>query len=129
MGGQLMRGQPVGLRRVDESFGTAFPGRDILAARPTGFAALPVPGQLQMLDIGPALGEYFGVDQGALVVSAGADGPLRAGDILVEVDGTEISSSAHGYTLLSALTGQTELTVRRLHRYQTLQWVPGAALR
>ena len=51
----------------------------------------------ELTELNPSLGRYFGVDEGVLVteVTAGspaAEGGVEPGDVIVEVDGEEVTS-------------------------------------
>ncbi|MGD8418193.1 MAG: PDZ domain-containing protein [Pseudomonadales bacterium] len=66
-----------------------------------------LPGGLRLEDISADLGHYFGVESGVLVLAAPevADGDppgLKAGDILLAVNGSPVASAGEGYGALLA---------------------------
>jgi S1-C subfamily serine protease len=79
------------------------------------------PGGLRLESISGDLASYFGVESGVLVMAApagpdGEPGPLRAGDVLLAIDGEPIRNPGDGFRSLmagqhAADGGSTELTV------------------
>jgi hypothetical protein len=64
---------------------------------------------LDLVDLNPDLGEYFGSKTGVLVVKAPSDStiPLKAGDVILKIDGREPKS---------VLPGRTDPEVLRFRR-------------
>lgn len=84
------------------------------------------PGGLRLESVSGDLASYFGVESGVLVLAApkGADGepgPLKAGDVLLAVDGESIAHPSDGFRALmggqhAADGGSTELIVEVLRQ-------------
>lgn len=72
------------------------------------------------------LGEYFGVTEGLLVVKVRADSamPLKAGDVILAIDGREPTSPSHALRILRSYDeGETvKLDIQRKQRKQTVSW-------
>jgi S1-C subfamily serine protease len=83
-------------------------------------------GGLNLAEMNPGLGEYFGTRDGVLVLETPADStmPLRAGDVILTVDGRQIKSVSQAQRiLLSYDPGETaRLEVMRKQRKLTLNW-------
>lgn len=83
-------------------------------------------GDIRLQEVGPELGEYFGTDKGALVLESPADStlPLRAGDVILAIDGREVQSAAHAQRILASYAaGETvRFNVMRKRSRQTLEW-------
>lgn len=74
-------------------------------------------GQLQLVDIGEDMGDYFGVDGGVLVLNAPGKSELKPGDVLRRIDGADVGSANEAYSLLAATSGDNaEVEVRRKNR-------------
>lgn len=88
---------------------------------------------LQLDVIGPQLASYFGVPSGhGLLVkhvdddSPGSNAGLRAGDVVMRVNGKTVTSPSQWERLLHSNSGKTmRLTVMRDHRQQMLKMVAG----
>lgn len=80
---------------------------------------------MELVELTPALGAYFGTDEGILVVSAPSDDALelRDGDVIIEIGGRKPTSTAHAMRILGSFEpGETlELTIMRNQRRQTLE--------
>ena len=61
-------------------------------------------GGLQMMEMNADLGEYFGTSEGLLVTQAPRDSsiPLRAGDVILSVDGRKPTSVAHARRIIGS---------------------------
>ena len=61
-------------------------------------------GGLHLKELTPELGEYFGTTEGVLVLEAPADStlPLRAGDVVLAIDGREVQSASHAQRILAS---------------------------
>lgn len=71
-----------------------------------------------VVELTPQLGEYFGASQGVLIteVDEGTPGKtagLKAGDVITQINGAAVRSSADLRRKLSEATGETKLTVIR----------------
>ncbi|MCC5861431.1 MAG: PDZ domain-containing protein [Gammaproteobacteria bacterium] len=88
-------------------------------------------GQLEMVSMTPGLGEYFGTDQGLLVlrVAEGSALPLRDGDVLLAIGGREPSSPEHALRILASYEPGESVdleVMRRKRREQLLLTVPAS---
>jgi S1-C subfamily serine protease len=83
-------------------------------------------GGLNLADMNPGLGEYFGTKDGVLLLDTPADTsmPLRAGDVILTVDGRQIRSVSQAQRILRSYDpGETaRLEVMRKQRKLTLSW-------
>lgn len=80
---------------------------------------------MELVELTPALGAYFGTDEGILVVSAPSDDALELqdGDVILEIGGRKPANTAHAMRILGSFEpGETlELTIMRNQRRQTLE--------
>jgi len=69
---------------------------------------------LELVSLNPQLGEYFGTDEGVLVVTVPEDSELglRAGDVIQEIDGREVRSPSHAMRILRSYEADEEVTFR-----------------
>lgn len=91
-------------------------------------------GGVELRDLSPELGEYFGTSKGVLVLSSPADStlPLRAGDVIQSIDGREVQSASHAHRIMASYeSGETvRFEVMRKERRQTLEWkVPASRMK
>jgi predicted metalloprotease with PDZ domain len=81
---------------------------------------------LRLTDLNADLGEYFGAKSGALVLETPADSalPLRAGDVILSIDGRTVSDADAAHRILrSYAAGETaKVEVQRKQRKVTLTW-------
>jgi S1-C subfamily serine protease len=81
---------------------------------------------VEFVKVGPDLGEYFGVTEGLLVVSVRPDSgmPLRAGDVILGIDGRKPTSPSHALRILRSYeTGESvKLDIQRKQRKQSVTW-------
>lgn len=80
---------------------------------------------LDLAELSPDLGEYFGTKEGILVLKVNDDGTdLRAGDVILSIDGRVPTSEAHARRILGSYdAGETaKLEIMRKQRKQTLTW-------
>jgi S1-C subfamily serine protease len=81
---------------------------------------------LDMVDLNPDLGEYFGTKTGVLVVRTPSDStlPLKAGDVILKIDGREPKSVSQAERILRSYdTGETaKLDVMRKQKRITVSW-------
>lgn len=84
------------------------------------------PAGLRLAELNPGLGEYFGTNEGLLVLEPPADStlPLRAGDVIRTIDGRKPQSAEHaGRILRSYAKGeQVKLEITRQRRQSTVTW-------
>ena len=85
---------------------------------------------LQLVEVGKDLGEYFGTSEGFLVVKPPADSasPLKAGDVLLAIDGRKPRSVEHAFEILHTYAPgeKAKLEVMRKKQRITLTWVAPA---
>ena len=81
---------------------------------------------MELVELTPELGSYFGIDTGILVVRAPSDvAYLEDGDVILEVGGRRPNSTTHTMRILGSFDpGETlKLTIMRDQRRQTLEIV------
>lgn len=66
---------------------------------------------VEVTDLNPELGTYFGVDSGILVLKAGDETALKAGDVIVAVGDQDVATSSDLYERLKDASGS--VTVQR----------------
>lgn len=85
-------------------------------------------GGLELTDLNPDLGEYFGAKEGVLVLKTPADSsnPLKAGDVIVSIDGRAPKSEGQALRILRSYeSGETaRIEVIRKKSRVTLSWKP-----
>ena len=76
--------------------------------------------------LNPELGEYFGAKEGVLVLETPRDStlPLKAGDVIVAIDGRTPTSEAHARRILRSYDGgeTAKLEILRKQKKLTLSW-------
>ena len=81
---------------------------------------------LDLVDLNPDLGDYFGTRTGVLVVSAPSDStiPLKAGDVILKIDGREPKDVSQASRILRSYdAGETaRLDVMRKQKRLILNW-------
>jgi S1-C subfamily serine protease len=81
---------------------------------------------LDLVEMNPGLGEYFGTSEGLLVTETPRDStiPLRAGDVILTIDGRKPTSEAHARRILASYApGETvKVEVMRKKSRQTVSW-------
>ena len=81
---------------------------------------------LDMVDLNPDLGDYFGTKEGVLVVSTPADStnPLKAGDVILKIDGRAPKNVSQAERILTSYDGgeTAKLEVMRKQKRITLNW-------
>ena len=81
---------------------------------------------LDLVDLNPDLGDYFGTRTGVLVVSAPSDStiPLKAGDVILKIDGREPKDVSQASRILRSYdAGETaKLDVMRKQKRLILNW-------
>ncbi len=85
-------------------------------------------GGLELTDLNPDLGEYFGAKEGVLVLRTPTDStiPLKAGDVILAIDGRTPKSEAQAHRILGSYeSGETaKVDVLRKQKKLTLTWKP-----
>ncbi|MCZ6870427.1 MAG: PDZ domain-containing protein [Gammaproteobacteria bacterium] len=82
-------------------------------------------GGLRLVDVEATLGDYFGVDEGVLVLHAGgADAELQPGDILQSINDRAVNSAADAYQALAKLEEDGVATVLRQNGFETITVEP-----
>lgn len=80
---------------------------------------------LELVSLNPELGEYFGTDEGVLVVSVPEESELgiEAGDVIQSIDGREVRSPSHAMRILRSYEADEEVAfeVIRKQRRMTVQ--------
>lgn len=104
-------------------FRQLMPTMDDLRSRVTMYMGSP---NLNLTALNPGLGEYFGATEGVLVLEAPADTtmPLKAGDVIVSIDGRNPESVSHARRILGSYAPGEAVTfeVMRQRQRQTLEW-------
>jgi S1-C subfamily serine protease len=81
---------------------------------------------LDLIDLNADLGDYFGTKEGVLVVSSPSDSavPLKAGDVILSLDGRKPKSAAHAQRILDSYdAGETiKAELMRKQKHITLTW-------
>ena len=83
-------------------------------------------GDMELVELTPELGAYFGTETGILVVRAPSDDALAAlmdGDVILDMGGREPNSTEHALRILASFeSGESlELTIMREQRRETLE--------
>lgn len=83
-------------------------------------------GGLQMTEMNADLGEYFGTSEGLLVTQAPSDSsiPVRAGDVILSIDGRKPTSVAHAYRIIGSYEGGETIKAEVMRKRQrtTVEW-------
>jgi len=81
---------------------------------------------LRLADVNEGLGEYFGTSKGVLVLEAPGDStlPLRAGDVILSIDGREPQSVSHAHRIMASYAAgeSVRFEVMRQKQRSTLNW-------
>lgn len=80
--------------------------------------------ELELVDIGEDLGEYFGVDSGVLVLDTPPGSNLKPGDILRRIDDADIRNADEAYRLLADLDEDGTAAIRRENRSRNVKVEP-----
>ena len=69
--------------------------------------------ELELAPMNPDLGQYFGTSDGILVISAPKGSPLglKAGDVVLAVDGRKPSSPSHLLRILRSYDGEESFKI------------------
>jgi S1-C subfamily serine protease len=83
-------------------------------------------GDLDLVEMNPDLGEYFGTKEGVLVTRAPGDStlPLKAGDVILTIDGRKIESPSHAMRILRSYEpGESpKVELIRKQKRMTVSW-------
>jgi S1-C subfamily serine protease len=83
-------------------------------------------GDLELVNLNPDLGEYFGTKEGVLVVKAPSDSalPVRSGDVVLSVGGRKPSSPSHAMRIFHSYEpGETvSIDLMRKQKRMTVMW-------
>src|SRR3989440_2836536 len=83
-------------------------------------------GDLELVNLNPDLGEYFGTKEGVLVVKAPSDSalPVRSGDVVLSVGGRKPSSPSHAMRIFHSYEpGETvSIDLMRKQKRMTVTW-------
>jgi S1-C subfamily serine protease len=129
----VMPDMPEGMPRMGQMRRMPFMGDDGpgLPMRPGEMGSVRIfmdhdGGDLNLTDLNPGLGEYFGAKSGVLVLETPKDStiPLKAGDVIVSIDGRAPTSEAHARRILGSYeAGETaKVEVLRKQKKLTLTW-------
>lgn len=68
-------------------------------------------GDIDLVDMNPGLGEYFGVDEGVLVseVAEGSGLGLRAGDVILSIGDREVRDAGHARSIIGSYRPDEEI--------------------
>lgn len=81
---------------------------------------------LQLIELNADLGEYFGTNEGVLVIRTPSDSamPLRAGDVILAIDGRKPTSVDQALRIIRTYEpGETvKLEIMRKHQRTSLDW-------
>jgi S1-C subfamily serine protease len=83
-------------------------------------------GGLDLADLNPGLGDYFGTREGVLVLQTPEDStlPLKAGDVILSIDGRKPQSVSHALGILHSYDkGEVvKLDIMRKQKRTTVSW-------
>ena len=117
-------GREDGDESVARRFGDWFQERGDIRDRLVSFGRRW--GDMELVELTPELGAYFGTETGILVVRAPADRALEAltdGDVILEISGRTPNDAAHALRILASFeSGETlELDIMRNQSRETLE--------
>ena len=84
-----------------------------------------VPGSVALVDVAGDLADYFGVSEGVLVLQEPKRSRVKAGDILLSVDGDEPKDAHHAQKMLAKADEPVGVAVLRKGKRQALTVQPG----
>ena len=88
---------------------------------------------LELAEMNPGLGEYFGTAKGVLVLDNPGDStlPLKAGDVILSIDGREPASVGQARRIFASYdTGDVaKFEIMRMKKKTTVSWTVPAGLR
>jgi S1-C subfamily serine protease len=138
MGGRVMALRVPGMRmragelnRLNEAMPSVWAGGNGDMARAfTVFGRGPM--GLNLVEMNPGLGDYFGTSEGLLVTEEPADStmPLRPGDVILSIDGRVPTSEMHARRILGSYApGETvKFEIMRKKGKQTVEWKVGSTV-
>jgi S1-C subfamily serine protease len=73
---------------------------------------------MELVSLNPDLAEYFGTDEGVLVVRApqGAEVDLKGGDVIISIDNRVVKSPTHAIRILSSYEPEERMTLEIVRR-------------
>jgi S1-C subfamily serine protease len=80
-------------------------------------------GSVELVDLSPGLGRYFGADHGLLVVRAPRDARLKLqdGDVIQDIDGRVPTSASHAFEILSSYRAGETLKLHIMREQKKLE--------
>jgi membrane-associated protease RseP (regulator of RpoE activity) len=98
-------------------------GRSGTEARVWAFGGFNCVDGVEFVDLNPDLGEYFGTDRGALAaeVAEGSELGLRAGDVVLAVDGREVTGAEQVRRILASYGTDEEMRLRVRRRGEEME--------
>jgi S1-C subfamily serine protease len=77
---------------------------------------------LELVSLSPGLGEYFGAEEGVLVVSVPEDSELNLvdGDVIRAIDGRKVKSPSHAMRILRSYKADEEVTFDILRKQRSM---------
>jgi hypothetical protein len=77
---------------------------------------------LELVSLSPGLGEYFGAEEGVLVVSVPEDSELNLvdGDVIRAIDGRKVKSPSHAMRILRSYEADEEVTFDILRKQRSM---------
>lgn len=77
-------------------------------------------GGLDLVEVNPGLGEYFGTDEGVLVANIDQDSSLglQPGDVILAIGDREVRDPAHARAILDSYRADEEISFRIVRRQQ-----------
>lgn len=125
----------VAARIAPRQFALSMPELRLQHALPGGALRLEAPdmqvfgfrtGGLDLVEMNPGLGAYFGTDKGVLVTEDPADStmPLHAGDVILSIGGRVPQSVGHARRILDSYAGgeTVNFEIMRKRSRQTVTW-------
>jgi S1-C subfamily serine protease len=111
------------LRELPRMMGPAFEG---MGDHFNFFMGGGAAGDLELADMNAGLGQYFGTSEGALVLDAPSDStiPLKAGDVILSIDGRAPKSAGHARRILGSYEGgeTVRAEIMRQKKKVTVTW-------
>jgi S1-C subfamily serine protease len=75
----------------------------------------------ELVTLNPDLGEYFGTDEGVLVVSVPEESALslEAGDVIISIGNRKVKSPSHAMRILRSYEADEEVTFEIMRKQRT----------
>ena len=114
LGGNEFDGEPFALRFQSEPCLNGSTGR----ARAWVFAGGNCFDGVEFIELNEGLAEYFGTEEGVLVSEVAEESSLglRAGDVLMAIDGREVRSPEHALRILGSYEAEEEVRLRVMRK-------------